>query len=35
VPAVRLEREVAGVVVMDSLADFRTLLRRLGEEGSA
>jgi methanogenic corrinoid protein MtbC1 len=32
---VRLEPEVAGVVVLDSLADFRALLRRLGEEGPA
>jgi DNA-binding transcriptional MerR regulator/methylmalonyl-CoA mutase cobalamin-binding subunit len=33
-PAVGLEREVAGVVVVDSLADFRALLRRLGKEGA-
>ncbi|MBA3260105.1 MAG: MerR family transcriptional regulator [Gemmatimonadales bacterium] len=34
-PAIRLEREIAGVMVIDSLADLRALLRRLGEEGAA
>ena len=34
-PAIRLEREVAGVIVIDSLPELRALLRRLGKEGAA
>jgi methanogenic corrinoid protein MtbC1 len=33
--AIRLESEVAGVVLIESLADLRTLLRRMNEEGAA
>jgi methanogenic corrinoid protein MtbC1 len=32
-PAVRHEAEAAGALVIDSLPDLRTLLRRLAEEG--
>lgn len=34
-PTIRLEPEVAGVVLLDSLPELRTLLRRMGEEGAA
>ncbi len=33
--AIRLEPEIAGVVVIDSLGDLRALLRRMGQEGAA
>ncbi len=34
-PGIGLEREVADVVVIDSLAELRALLRRMGDEGAA
>jgi methanogenic corrinoid protein MtbC1 len=34
-PAVRLDGEAAGVLVIDSLAELRVLLRRMAEEGAA
>ena len=34
-PTIRLEPEVAGVVLLESLPELRTLLRRMGEEGAA
>jgi len=34
-PAIGLERELAGVVVIDSLSELRVVLRRMGEEGAA
>jgi cobalamin-dependent methionine synthase I len=33
--AIGRERELAGVVVIDSLSELRVLLRRMGEEGAA
>lgn len=34
-PAIGLEREVAGVVLIDTLAELRSLLRRMGDAGAA